>query len=247
MGFKVLIADDEIGMRIVIKKILEKVDGFDIIAEAANGLEALKSFEKYRPNVVFLDVEMSELTGIECARKISDINPKTIIIFATAHSQYMPEAFQIYAFDYLIKPFKIERVLQTLNRIKSLHQVNQKENLDKIIRYEKNLDKLMIKSKDGISFINSKDIILVQREEKTTVIYTLDDSFITSLSLTDIEDKLDKSQFFRSHKSYIINLSMISKIYPYGRWTYIVKLKGIKSDALLTHEKYEEIKRVFSL
>lgn len=247
MGFKVLIADDEVGMRIIIKKILNKIEGFEVIGEATNGHEVLELFNEYRPNIVFLDVEMPELSGIDCAKKLVDIDPKTIIIFATAHSQYMPEAFQIYAFDYLIKPFKVERVFQTLDRIKSLNTPKITDNLDKIIRHEKNLDKIMIKNKDGISFVDAKEIVLVQREEKSTVIYTSNDSFITSASLTDIEEKLDKSQFFRSHKSYIINLSMISRIYPYGRWTYVVKLKGIDGDALLTHEKYEEIKKLFSI
>ena len=247
MGFKVLIADDEVGMRIIIKKILNKMEGFEVVGEATNGYEALELFEEYRPDVIFLDVEMPNLLGIDCAKKIVDINPKTIIIFATAHSQYMPEAFQIYAFDYLIKPFKVERVFQTLDRIKSLHAPKITDNLDKIIRHEKNLDKIMIKNKNGISFVDAKEIVLVQREEKSTVIYTSKDSFITSASLTDIEEKLDKSQFFRSHKSYIINLSMISRIYPYGRWTYVVKLRGIIGDALLTHEKYEEVKKLFSI
>ncbi|SHE40752.1 LytR/AlgR family response regulator transcription factor [Clostridium fallax] len=247
MAFKVLIADDEPGMRLIIKKILEKAKDFEIIGEAKSGEEAINLFEEYRPDVVFLDVEMPSITGVECAKKIADINPKAIIIFATAHSQYMPEAFQLYAFDYLIKPFKVERVYQTLDRVKSLHTPKISDNLDKIIKHEKNLEKLMIKNKEGISFVDTKDIILVQREDNSTVIYSKTDSFITSATLLDVEDKLDKSQFFRSHKSYIINLSLISKIYPYGRWTYIVKLKGTDKDALLTHDKYEEIKRLFSL
>ena len=99
----------------------------------------------------------------------------------------------------------------------------------------------------GVTFIDTKDIILVQREDGATVIYACDGtSYITSEGLTDLEDRLDKKVFFRSHKSYIINLYMINKIYPYGRWTYIVKLKNTTCDALITHEKYEEIKKMFN-
>jgi two-component system LytT family response regulator len=137
--------------------------------------------------------------------------------------------------------------MQTLDRIKKLNKPNYGDGIDKIIKHEKGLDKLMIKNKEGISFVDTKEIVLVQREESATVIYTKTDSFITSISLSDIEEKLDKNQFFRSHKSYIINLSLITKIYPYGRWTYVVKLKNTEKDALLTHEKYEEIKKMFSL
>ena len=211
------------------------------------GNEAIGIFKEHRPEVVFLDVEMPGCSGIECAKKIADIDPKTIIIFATAHQQYMSDAFQVYAFDYLIKPFKVERVMQTLDRIKKLNKPNYSDGIDKIIKYEKGLDKLMIKNKEGISFVDTKEIILVQREESSTVIYTKTDSFVTSISLSEIEEKLDPTQFFRSHKSYIINLSLITKIYPYGRWTYVVKLKNTEKDALLTHEKYEEIKRIFKL
>ncbi|GEA31966.1 LytR/AlgR family response regulator transcription factor [Clostridium diolis] len=247
MNIKVLIVDDEIGIRTIIKKILDKSGGFEVVGETDNGEEAIAIFKEHRPNVVFFDIEMPKCNGIDCARVLTDIDPKTIIIFATAHAEYMSEAFQLYAFDYLIKPFKVERVMQTLDRIKNLNKPSYGDGIDKIIKHEKGLDKLMIKNKEGISFVDTKEIVLVQREESSTVIYTKTDSFTTSISLSDIEEKLDHTQFFRSHKSYIINLSLITKIYPYGRWTYIVKLKNTDKDALLTHEKYEEIKKLFSL
>lgn len=247
MDIKVLIVDDEKGIRTIIKKILEKSGGFEVVGDIDNGEEAIEVFNELRPEVVFIDVEIPGCSGIECAKRLADIEPKTIIIFATAYQEYMSEAFQLYAFDYLIKPFKIDRVMQTLDRIKSLNKPNYGDGIDKIIKYEKGLDKLMIKNKEGISFVDTNEIMLIQREESSTVIYTKTDSFTTSISLSDIEDKLDKNQFFRSHKSYIINLSLITKIYPYGRWTYVVKLKNTDKDALLTHEKYEEIKRIFRL
>ncbi|WP_286905239.1 LytR/AlgR family response regulator transcription factor [Clostridium sp. UBA1652] len=247
MDIKVLIVDDEKGIRTIIKKILEKSGGFEVVGDIDNGEEAIEVFNELRPEVVFIDVEIPGCSGIECAKRLADIEPKTIIIFATAHQEYMSEAFQLYAFDYLVKPFKIDRVMQTLDRIKSLNKPNYGDGIDKIIKYEKGLDKLMIKNKEGISFVDTNEIMLIQREESSTVIYTKTDSFTTSISLSDIEDKLDKNQFFRSHKSYIINLSLITKIYPYGRWTYVVKLKNTDKDALLTHEKYEDIKRIFRL
>ncbi|OPJ64443.1 LytR/AlgR family response regulator transcription factor [Clostridium oryzae] len=247
MNIKVLIVDDEKGMRTVISKVLEKSGGFEVVGDTDNGEEAISVFKKHHPEVVFFDIEMPGCNGIDCAKLLTDIDPKTIIIFATAHQEYMSDAFQLYAFDYLVKPFKIERIMQTLDRIKRINRPSFEDNIDKIIKHEKGLDRLMIKNKEGISFVDTKEIILVQREESTTVIYTKTDSFVTSISLSDIEEKLDKSQFFRSHKSYIINLSSITKIYPYGRWTYVVKLKDTEKDALLTHEKYEEIKKIFSL
>ena len=109
------------------------------------------------------------------------------------------------------------------------------------------LAKLMIRHKEGVSLIDMEDIILVQREDRATAIYTVNERVVTSEPLSDLMDRLDKRLFFRSHKSYIINLAMVSKIYPYGRWTYVVKLKGTKQDALITYEKFNEMEEFLSL
>ena len=113
---RVLIADDDAGMRAVMRKIVSKVDGFELSGEAGDGKTTLELTEKLKPNVVFLDVEMPEMSGVECARAIQDMDPSIIIIFATAHDTYMGDAFEVYAFDYLVKPFKVDRVIQTLQR-----------------------------------------------------------------------------------------------------------------------------------
>ena len=249
MSIRVVIGDDDYGMRMLLKKAIEKVDNFDIVGEAEDGAAALALVEKLSPKVVFLDVEMPNMNGVECAKRILDIDPMTIIIFATAHSEYMPEAFQLYAFDYIVKPFKVERVFQTLERIKAIQGEKevQTKAVNKIIHNSNNLSKMLLKNKEGISFVDLKDIIIIQREERSTVIYTKTDSYTTSEGLSEIEERLDEAQFMRSHKSYIINLAMLDKIYPYGRWTYVVKLKGTDKDALLTHEKYTELKKIFEL
>lgn len=247
MHYKVLIADDEKEMRSLLKKAIEKVDGFEAAFEAENGGRALEIIESSHPHVVFLDVEMPGINGVECAKRILEISPDIIIIFATGHNEYMSDAFELYAFDYLTKPFKMERLFTTLERIKKIDLKPEADSINKIIRHEKGLNKLVIKNKEGISFVDMKDIIIIQREERNTAVYTSDSCYITSEGLSEIEEKLDKSQFLRSHKSYIINISMISKIYPYGRWTYTIKLKNTDKDALLTYDKYEELKKLFEV
>lgn len=246
MELKVFIGDDEEGMRMVLRKAIEKIEGFKLVGEAEDGEAVLSFMDKCHPEIIFLDVEMPKLSGIECAKKIMDINPRTIIIFATAHEMYMSDAFQLYAFDYIIKPFKLDRIYQTLNRVKALKEEENVQDIHKIIRHEKGLEKILIKNKEGISFIDMKDIIIIQREDRNTVIYTIDSSYSTSEGMSELEERLDKTQFFRSHKSYIVNLSMINKIYPYGRWTYVIKLKNTDKDALLTHDRYEVLKEIFS-
>lgn len=246
---KVVIADDDPGMRLIVRKMVERVDGFTLVGEAANGDELMTLVEEKRPQVCFLDVEMPGKSGVECARMIQDMDPTVVLIFATAHDQYMGDAFEVYAFDYLIKPFKVERVMQTLERARDRLMHVDEQPLPGLTRQPKRIanGRLMLHHREGVSFLNMSDILLVQRENRSTVIYTTGEGrYETSDSLGDTEAKLDPAVFFRCHKSYIINLNQIDSITPYGRWTYVVRLHGTKHDALITHEKYEELEQMFS-
>lgn len=248
---RVLIADDNEAMRLIERKMIEKVEGFTLVGEAKDGLECIEMAEQLRPQIIFLDVEMPGKTGVEAARVIQDMDPSIILIFATAHDEYMGDAFEVYAFDYLVKPFKVERVLKTLERARDrLSPGREEAPLPHRAAPKKPAQpagRMMLHHRDGVTFINMPDIVLVQREDRATVIYTKDGSrYVTGDSLAETEARLDPAVFFRCHKSYIINLNHISNITPYGRWTYIVRLSGITQDALITHEKYEELERMFS-
>lgn len=248
-AIRVLIADDEPGMRMILRKMISRVDGYELVGEAADGAELMELFESLRPQVVFLDVDMPKINGVACANQIQDVDPDCVLIFATAHEEYRSDAFAVYAFDYLLKPFKMERVVETLTRIREKRQLlherpklPQQEEQPRV----KPLGRMMLKHRDGVSFVNMDDILLIQREERSTVIYTADGkAYSTSDTLTETEAKLDPQAFFRCHRSYIINLNRIRDITPYGRWTYVVRLDGTERDALITQEKYEELERLF--
>jgi len=245
---RVVIADDDQGMRTIMRKMIGKVEGFSLVGEADNGLDLMKLVEEKHPQVVFLDVEMPGMTGVECARIIQDTDPAIVLIFATAHDQYMGDAFEVYAFDYLLKPFKVDRVIKTLERARNRIARLDEKPLPAIKPVNRaTAGRLMLHHREGVSFINMSDILLVQRENRATVIYTTGQGrFVTSDSLGETEARLDPNVFFRCHKSYIINLNQINNITPYGRWTYVVRLNGTDQDALITHEKYEELERMFA-
>lgn len=246
MAIKVMLVEDESGMRLLLRKIIERHTEFRVAAECGELGEAVVLFRREQPEVVFLDIGLGGDSGVECARILCDLNPKVKIVFATAHAEYMPEAFELYAFDYLVKPFDVERVNRTLDRIAALMAPQPVEQEERVVKPDYRQDKLLVKGKESMSFINIPDIVLIQRENGATVIYTETDSYATSVSLAELEHKLDPAQFMRSHKSYIINLSRISRIEPYGRWTYTVHFRGRKEDALLTAEKFDEIRKRFT-
>jgi two-component system LytT family response regulator len=108
---------------------------------------------------------------------------------------------------------------------------------------EGSFDKLVIRGKEEINLIDTKDIIMIERTDGISRIVTEDETFLTSSSLSSIQEKLDPDKFMRCHKSYIIRMEAVKKLEVYGRWTYTVTLKGTDETALMTSEKYNEMKQ----
>jgi two-component system LytT family response regulator len=260
MVINVMLVEDEPHIRLILRKVIEKRESFKVVYECDNMTDGLLGFNEYKPQVVFMDIEINKSSGIDCAKVISQIAPDTKIIFATAHSEYMSNAFEMYAFDYLIKPFNIERINHTLERIERIISKDSITNNDsanenssdnstlneKGSQEKEDKTQLLIKGKESLNFISVQDIIMIERADNSTYIYTVDgEIYNTSVSLSELENRLPTDVFMRSHKSYIINTTYIKKIEPYGRWSYIVKFKSTDKDALITKEKFEQIKRRF--
>ncbi len=239
---KVCIIEDEPEIRKLLAKIIERQEGFTVVSESGSFAAAVSDFTKYRPDVAFVDIDLAGESGLECAKVLLELNPKLKVIFATAHSEYMANAFEIYAFDYLVKPFHVERVVKTLSRMK---EENSEASEALVIQPEQYSEKLMIKGKEQLFFVDKKEIIFIERKDSTTRIVTEEEVYKTSAALSSLEEKLSPAEFMRSHKSYIINLSRITRIEPYGRWTYVVRLKGVGETALMTAKQYEEVKKIF--
>lgn len=244
-NIRILTGDDDEGMLLVMRKIIDRAEGYELVGEARNGDELIRCFDETRPDVVLMDVEMPGMNGIECGKAIQDRNPKTIIIFATAHEEYMKNAFELYAFDYLVKPFSLDRALKTLalarerlNERRSVHAARPAGDAP--------LQRMMVKHREGVSLVNPQDILMVQREDRATAILLRDGrKLLTADPLGEIAERLEGGPFFRSHRSYIINLDQVDSILPYGRWTHVVRLRGTREDALITHEKFEELEKRF--
>ena len=153
----------------------------------------------------------------------------------------------MYAFDYLVKPFKLERALNTLSLIRERLTVQSPAPEPVRPHPTAASGRLMLKHREGLSFLDIPSILLIQREERASVLYLSDGSrYVTSDSLSELEQRLPEEMFFRCHKSYIVNLNHIDSIAPYGRWTYIVKLRGTDRDALITHERFEALQSLFA-
>ena len=239
---KVMVVEDEEHIRSILKKMIEKNDGFKVVSLCGDFASAISDFIKLRPHVVFMYIDLKGESGLECAKAICEVEPKVKIVFATAHSEYMANAFEIYAFDYLVKPFDMERIGKTLDRIMNFSDIGRREDTLENTGDEK----LLIKGKEEINILDINDIIMIERTDSTTRIVTKDEVYLTAQSLSSLEEKLNADKFMRCHKSYIIRIDAIKKLEVYGRWTYVVKFKGTDETALMTSAKYDEIKQRFS-
>jgi len=238
---KVMVVEDEEQIRMILRKMIERTEGCRVVASCPNFASAVSEFIKLRPDVVFMDIDLNGESGLECAKALTEVDPKVRIVFATAHSEYMANAFEIYAFDYLVKPFDLERIGRTLERIKSMSDGKDTEE-----KADAACEKLIIKGREEINLIDTRDIIMIERIDGLSRIVTKDEVFLTSQSLSSLEEKLDPERFMRCHKSYIIRTDAVRKLEVYGRWTYTVTLKDTDETALMTSAKYDEIRQRFS-
>lgn len=246
---RIMIADDDPGMRLIMRKLVEKAEDYELVGEAVNGKQLIDMYDEMHPEVILLDVEMPEMTGVECARAIQDRDPRTVLVFATAHEEYMANAFEVYAFDYLVKPFRVERAMKTLDRIRELLRGNSAQESVTAPRPRKGdgPSRMMLRHREGVSFLDIDDIAMVMRENRSTVLVMENGArYVVSDALGELEERLPGDMFFRTHKSYIINLNLVDSISPYGRWTYVVKLRGLNEDALITHERFEALQKLFA-
>ena len=237
---QVMVVEDEEQIGLILKKMIEKTPGFQVVSLCDSFSAAITDFLKYRPEVVFMDIDLKGESGLDCAKAICETEPRVKIVFATAHSEYMADAFEIYAFDYLVKPFDMERLTKTLARLQSVSDENTERK-----KQQHSEEKLMIRGKEEINFIDINEIIMIERTDGVTRIVTPSDTYITSTPLNVLEEKLSEDSFLRCHKSYIIRIDAVKKLKVYGRWTYTVYLKDTNETALMTAGKYEKIKERF--
>lgn len=236
--------------RLILSKALGGIAGVSVVAQASTGGEAIALVEKHQPDVVFLDMDLPERHGLDIAREIADNDPQMFIIFATGYSSCMSEAFEVYAFDYFLKPYKVDRLRETMERIKQLAAQRKQpvSNRGKVPPAKPAVHRnIGIKTSQGWIFVSAADILLVTRTGRKTRIITRKKEFMTNEPLTELEGRLGGPPFLRCHKGYIVNMDYASNMIPWGRSTYQIHLEGTSETALATLDKAREIKTRFHL
>lgn len=221
-GIKVLIVDDEQPARDIIRHYLKAFPDIVISGECANGFEALKAIREQQPDILFLDVQMPKINGLELLEVIEDA---PAVIFTTAYDQYALKAFELNAVDYLLKPFSRERfeaaVTKVLDRIKTGKPVPALSSETLRSDYQKILTRLVVKNGNTISVIPIAEIIFIEAQEDYVMIHTEKARYMKNLTMSYLETHLPQNLFIRTHRSYILNLEKIEKLEPYDKDSYL--------------------------
>ncbi len=230
MKLRVLIVDDEAPARSELRYMLEKIEGVEVVGESANAKEALKLIEAVKYDVIFLDIQMPGLTGLDVVQAINKLNLPPAVVFVTAYHEHAVKAFELNVVDYLLKPFDEKRLRQTIKRIlqlKGKKRYKVAQSLPKTL-----IDKIPVEKSGKTLLINVGDIIYVDIHHGYARVHTFDESYLTNFSLGELEERLKEKFFFRAHRAYLVNLNKTREIVPLFKGNYILKVSDSKMSEL---------------
>lgn len=247
-NIRTLIVDDEPLAREGVRMMLESDPEIDIVGECQNGCQAVRDIIEHRPDLIFLDVQMPEMTGFDVLAEVgAELMPA--VIFVTAHDKYSMAAFEVHALDYLLKPFTKQRFVKALERAKA--QINDSSNnrinrrlialLQDFKLGEKYLKRVVIKAVGRVSFLDVGEIDWVEASDSYVRLHVGRVTHLIRGTMNGLEERLDPAKFLRIHRSTIINIERIKELRPLFHGEYIVTLKD--GTQLTTGRSYRDTLR----
>jgi two-component system LytT family response regulator len=230
-----IIVDDEYPSIEELKYFINNFSNIKILEQFDDSIKALEYIQQNKPDIIFLDINMPKLDGISLSKIISHFPKHSLIIFITAHKDYAVDAFEIQAYDYILKPFSEERIINTLKKIEKC--TDKKCVNNKITLWKDN--KMMVKRIIDISYCEAS--------ERETLVYICGVQYNVNCSISEFYSKLPKELFFRSHRSYIINTDKITEIIPWFNNTFMLKLQGEEVDIPVSRNNIIEFKQMMGI
>ncbi|HBE83555.1 MAG: response regulator transcription factor [Blastocatellia bacterium] len=232
MKLRTLVIDDEPLARERVKRFLRDEPDVDVIGECGNGIDAIAAIRSEKPDLVFLDIQMPEKNGFEVIKALGPGALPTII-FVTAYDQYALQAFDVYALDYILKPFSRERIHRAVARARENIEHKQIGQLDERLtsliaglkaerRY---LDRLVVKSVGRVFFLRTDEIDWIEAAGNYVKLHVGRDSHMIRETMNGIEAKLDPDKFLRIHRSTVVNIDRIKELHPMFSGDYSVILR----------------------
>jgi two-component system LytT family response regulator len=222
---RTILIDDEPLARSIVLEYLQSYSDIQVVQECNDGFEGVKAIAQHKPDLIFLDIQMPKINGFEMLELID--NPPSVI-FTTAFDEYAIKAFEAHAIDYLLKPFSKERFDKALQKWLQQNSkvVNSGIVLPEEIRQPEERNRVVVKENGNIRIIPVHDILYIEAYDDYVKIFTLKEMFLKKKTMSFYESSLDASQFVRVHRSYMIQLSQLTRIEPLEKDSHVALLKN---------------------
>jgi two-component system LytT family response regulator len=244
---KIIIVDDEPLARSIVKEYLQKHSDLQLMQECGDGFEGVKAIQQHNPDLIFLDIQMPKINGFEMLELLD--NPPAVI-FTTAFDEYAIKAFEAHAIDYLLKPFNQERFDKAVSKWKEKEKTAVKEATSDLLETASlspaQAQRVVIKDGSKIKIIPAHDIFYLEAADDYVKVHTKDGYFLKNKTMSHFEQVLDANHFVRSHRSYIINISQITRIDPYEKDNHVAVLKS-GAKVPISRGGYSKVREVLGL
>lgn len=254
---KVFIVDDEAPAREELRYLLAQFPDVSVIGEAASGEEAIEAVMQLEPDAVFLDIHLQDRDGVDVGQELleSMVRPP-VIIFASAYEIHAVRAFETEAVDYIVKPFSETRLEKTMNRVrKMLHaqktraeparfSEEQLQSLLQTVLADQQPRRVPVEKNGKIILIDPNEIVFATLEGRYASIYTNCEQYATSFTLQELESRLSRQQFFRTHRAFIVNLAKTAELVPWFKGSiHLVMQDSRKTEVPVSRNVVKELKK----
>ena len=242
---KVIIVEDEILAQQELSWLIKAHSQMEIVATFDDGLDVLKYLQHNKVDALFLDINIPSLDGVLLAQNISQFAHKPFIVFITAWKEHAVEAFELEAFDYILKPYQESRIITMLQKLEAAWQQQSGTSGGTIATREN--DTINLVKDERIIVTSIHDIYYAEAHEKMTFVYTRRESYVMPMNITEFCSKLPAAHFFRCHRSYCVNLNKIREIEPWFNNTYILRLRDLDFQVPVSRSKVKEFRQLMHL
>lgn len=244
---KVIIIDDEMLARSIVKEYLQDFPELQVVQECNDGFEGIKAIQQHQPDLVFLDIQMPKINGFEMLELIE--HPPAVI-FTTAFEEYAIKAFETHAVDYLLKPFSKERFSKAIQKWQIQNQQERKNTTADLLNSSGltpvQQNRVVVKDNGKVKIIPTATIRYLEAADDYVKIHTADGVFLKNKTMGYFEDSLESQNFIRIHRSYIINVQLITRIDPYEKESHLAVLSiGVKLP--VSKAGYAKLKEVLGI
>ena len=235
---KAMIVDDEAPARSEMRFLLDELGQAEVVAEAASVRDAIEKLKEFPCDVIFLDINMPEATGLQLADALRRLRFPPAVVFVTAYSEYALDAFKVNAIDYLVKPVETDRLAQAISRVREHVSLHAQAQHSERIPVEKGGKKILV-SIDKIRFVMARD--------DYAYLQTAEDRYFSTVSLAQLEKRLDGHGFFRVHRGYLVNLSKVQEVEAVAGGTLLLTLDGVEDKIPVSRRRVSALKKALGL